>query len=139
MPQLTDKETSLIGKESAPRTAPYAVNEPMARFWCEMVEDPNPIYFDEEYARSTWLKEPFAPPAMLFTWGMQPVWPESQHESAISRLHLPRLHCDACGECDAGVFPAAPIRRSPHDHEPDRLDRRREDDADRQRALRNDA
>jgi acyl dehydratase len=61
----------------------------MARIWCEMVEDANPLYFDEEYARSTWLKEPFAPPAMLFTWGMQPVWPESQHESAISRLHLP--------------------------------------------------
>lgn len=89
MPQLTDEQTSLIGKESAPRPAPYAVNEPMARIWCEMVEDPNPIYFDEDYARSTWLKEPFPPPAMLFTWGMQPVWPESQHESAISRLHLP--------------------------------------------------
>jgi acyl dehydratase len=90
MPPLTDDQTSLIGKESAPRPAPYAINEPMARFWCEMVEDANPIYFDEEYARSTWLKEPFAPPAMLFTWGMQPVWPEEdRHESMISRLRLP--------------------------------------------------
>ena len=90
MPQLTDEQTSLIGNESAPRPAPYAINEPMARFWCEMVEDPNPIYFDEAYARSTWLKEPFAPPAMLFTWGMQPVWPEEdRYESMISRLQLP--------------------------------------------------
>jgi acyl dehydratase len=89
MPQLTDEQTSLIGEESASRPAPYAVNEAMARFWCEMVEDANPIYFDEGYAAKTWLKEPFAPPAMLFTWGMQPVWPEFQHESAISRLHLP--------------------------------------------------
>jgi uncharacterized protein len=90
MPQLTDEQTSLIGKESPPRPAPYAVNEPMARFWCEMVEDANPIFFDEAYAAATWLKEPFAPPAMLFTWGMQPVWPEvNRHESMISRLHFP--------------------------------------------------
>jgi len=90
MPQLTDEQTTLIGKESPPRPAPYAVNQAIARFWCEMVEDPNPIYFDEEYARSTWLKSPFAPPAMLFTWGMQPVWPEEdRHESMISRLSLP--------------------------------------------------
>src|SRR6266542_3516273 len=54
-----------------------------------MVEDRNSIYFDEEYARSTWLEAPFAPPAMLFTWGMQPVWPEEdRHESMISRLSL---------------------------------------------------
>jgi acyl dehydratase len=89
MPQLTDEHTVLIGKESPPRPAPYAINEAMARFWCEMVEDPNPIYFDEEYAAKTWLKEPFAPPAMLFTWGMQPVWPEGdRHESMISRLQF---------------------------------------------------
>ena len=76
MPQLTTEHTSLIGKESQPRSAAYAINDAMAHFWCEMVEDLNPIYFDEGYARGTWLKEPFAPPAMLFTWGMQPVWPE---------------------------------------------------------------
>jgi acyl dehydratase len=90
MPALTDVQTSLIGLESAPRAAPYPVNEAMARFWCEMVEDPNPIYFDEAYAATTWLKKPFAPPAMLFTWGMQPVWPEEdRHESMISRLQFP--------------------------------------------------
>lgn len=90
MPQLTDQHTALTGKESPPRPAPYAVNEAMARFWCEMVEDRNPIYFDGGYAAKTWLREPFAPPAMLFTWGMQPVWPEEdRHESMISRLQLP--------------------------------------------------
>jgi acyl dehydratase len=90
MPELTAEHSTLIGQESAPRPAPHAVNEAMARFWCEMVEDPNPIYFDETYARSTWHKRPFAPPAMLFTWGMQPVWPEeARHESMISRLEFP--------------------------------------------------
>lgn len=88
MPQLTDEQTALIGRESPQRPAPYAINEPMARFWCEMVEDANPIYFDEAYAGATWLKGTFAPPAMLFTWGMQPVWPEVEHETAISKLPL---------------------------------------------------
>ena len=90
MPQITDEHRALIGKESPPRPAPYAVNEAMARFWCEMVEDANPIYFDEAYARTTWLEGTFAPPSMLFTWGMQPVWPEEgRHESMISKLQLP--------------------------------------------------
>ena len=88
MPQLTDEQRSLIGRESAPREAPYAVNEAMARFWCEMVEDANPIYFDEEYARRTWLGGTCAPPAMLFTWGMEPVWPEVKRENMISKLQL---------------------------------------------------
>ena len=90
MPQLRDEHSSLIGIESPTRPAPYAVNEPMGRFWCEMVEDANPIYFDDEYSRTTWLEGTFAPPAMLFTWGMQPVWPKEQRrDSMISRLQLP--------------------------------------------------
>ncbi len=93
MPPITEKERALIGKESAPREAPCAVNQAMARFWCEMVEDPNPIYFDEAYARTTHLQGTFAPPTMLFTWGMQPVWPEVQLESPLAQLHLEG--CDA--------------------------------------------
>ena len=109
MPQLTDEHTSLIGRESPPRPAPYAINEAMARFWCEMVEDPNPIYFEEAYARGTWLKEPFAPPAMLFTWGMQPVWPEEdRHESMISRLQFPG--CSATLAVNATQEYAQPLR-----------------------------
>lgn len=88
MPQLTDRQRALISKETQPRAAPYTVNPAMARFWCEMVEDPNPIYFEDAYARTTWLGGTFAPPAMLFTWGMPPVWPEEERESPISGLQL---------------------------------------------------
>lgn len=88
MPVITEEQRALIGKEMAPRPATYPVNEVMARFWCEMVEDANPIYFDESYARSTWLEGPLAPPAMLFTWAMAPVWPEEERESPISALDL---------------------------------------------------
>jgi acyl dehydratase len=88
MATLTSEQRALIGKETAPYAAPYAINEPMARFWCEMVEDPNPIYFDEAYARTTWLQGTFAPPAMLFTWGRPPVWPEVRREPLVEQLAL---------------------------------------------------
>lgn len=88
MPAITEKQRALIGRESEPRPAPYAVNQPMARHWCEMVEDANPIYFDEAYARTTWLQGTFAPPAMLYTWGRQPVWPEEAWESPTAQLKL---------------------------------------------------
>ena len=88
MPVLTETHRSLIDKETAPQPLPEAVNIAMARHWCEMVEDANPIYFDEECARDSWLKERFAPPTMLYTWRMAPVWPEREEESALSGLEL---------------------------------------------------
>lgn len=88
MPVLTDQQKALIGKATAPRPAPEAVNPAMARHWCEMVEDANPIYFDEAYAAATWLQGTFAPPTMLFTWQMPPPWPEVERESALGGLDL---------------------------------------------------
>ena len=88
MPVLTENHRAMIGKETAPQPLPEAVNIAMARHWCEMVEDANPIYFDADYVRDTWLEEPFAPPTMLFTWKMAPVWPERGEVSALSGLEL---------------------------------------------------
>jgi acyl dehydratase len=88
MATIDQRQRALIGKELSHRDAPYGVNEAMARFWCEMVEDANPIYFDEAYAGATWLEGTFAPPAMLFTWIMQPVWPEVERETVVGRLAL---------------------------------------------------
>lgn len=86
MPVLTSQQQALVGKESEPVAAPYVINEAMARHWCEMVEDENPIYFDEAYARKTWLQSTFAPPAMLFTWGRHPVWPPSERKPVVDDL-----------------------------------------------------
>ena len=88
MPTISDAQRALIGRETPPVDAPYAINEPMARFWCEMVEDANSIYFDEAYARRTWLQGTFAPPAMLYTWGRPPVWPPVERESLVDQLAL---------------------------------------------------
>jgi acyl dehydratase len=88
MPELTQRQRDLVGWESQPRQSPYPVNEAMARFWCEMVEDANPIYFDEAYARSTWLEGTLAPPAMLFTWGRPMLWPPVETKGAVDELAL---------------------------------------------------
>jgi len=88
MPTITERQRALIGRESERREAPNRINEAMARFWCEMVEDANPVYFDEAYARATWLQGTFAPPAMLITWMMPPPWPETRRESVITQLAL---------------------------------------------------
>jgi acyl dehydratase len=95
MPVLTEQQKGLIGIESEPRPAAYPVNEIMAQFWCEMVEDANPIYFDEGYARSTWLKGKFAPPPMILIWRMAPVWPERTQANPLSKLGLEEAGCTA--------------------------------------------
>jgi acyl dehydratase len=88
MTQTAAGEQDLIGRETVPFATPLAVNEAMARFWCEMVEDDNPIYFDEDYAGSTWLGGTFAPPAMLYTWGRPLLHPAAERESATDKLDL---------------------------------------------------
>jgi acyl dehydratase len=96
MPALTEEQKALVGVETEPRPAAYPVNEIMAQFFCEMVEDSNPVYFDEGYARSTWLKGTFAPPPMLLIWRMAPVWPpRNEDENLIGKLGLEALGCTA--------------------------------------------
>jgi len=86
----------VIGVESEPRAAAYPVNEIMAQFFCEMVEDANPVYFDAGYARSTWLKGKIAPPPMLLIWRMGPVWPvREEGENPVSKLGLEAAGCTA--------------------------------------------
>ncbi len=41
-----------LARESEAEPAPLAVTEHLIRHWCEAVEDGNPLYLDEAYARS---------------------------------------------------------------------------------------
>ncbi|MEE9279454.1 MAG: MaoC family dehydratase N-terminal domain-containing protein [Myxococcota bacterium] len=77
MAELKPEQKALIGVESEPRPYGGVINESMARFWSQMVEDHNPIYFDEAYGRTTWLGGRIAPPTMLVTWGSSASWPPS--------------------------------------------------------------
>ena len=53
-----------------PSSAPDAVNIPMIRHWVDAMDDHNPVYLDEEFAKTTRFGGIVAPPAMLQTWTM---------------------------------------------------------------------
>jgi uncharacterized protein len=72
---LSEKDRGLIGRESAPIYAPDEVCRPMIRHWVEAVEDTNPLYTDEEYARSSKYGGIIAPPQMMMVWCMPRMWP----------------------------------------------------------------
>src|SRR4051794_39883346 len=50
-----------------------AITSSSIRLWCEVLEDANPIYYDEAFAASTRYGEIIAPPtmAMIWTWRLE--------------------------------------------------------------------
>lgn len=72
---LSEKDKALIGKEGEPLHAPDAVCKCMIRHYCEMMEDANPLYTDEEYAKKSKYKGIIAPFQMLMVWCMPRMWP----------------------------------------------------------------
>jgi acyl dehydratase len=62
--------------ESEPEPAPLVVNEYVIRHWCETLEDGNPLYLDEAYARTQGLPGVVAPPGSIMTAFTTPFrWP----------------------------------------------------------------
>jgi uncharacterized OB-fold protein len=67
---LLDEARSFLGGEPGPlRVGRDPVNLPMVHHWCQALDDQNPAYLDEEFARET-RGHLIAPPAMLQTWTM---------------------------------------------------------------------
>ncbi len=60
------KSLSLLG----PQTGPDPVNMPMIHHWVDAFDDRNPVYQDEEFAKSTRFGGVVAPQATLQTWTM---------------------------------------------------------------------
>ena len=44
------------------------------RHWCEVMQDPNPLYSDEEFARKSKYGGIIAPPAMVQTWSLDDMY-----------------------------------------------------------------
>lgn len=62
--------------ESTPEEAPLEVNEYLIRHWCETLEDGNPLYLDEEFAKSQGYRGLVAPPGSVMTAFAMPFrWP----------------------------------------------------------------
>ena len=69
--ELRERPEKYIGQPMGPPSvAPDAVNVPMIRHWVDALDDRNPVYEDEAFARKTRFGGLVAPPAMLQTWTM---------------------------------------------------------------------
>jgi len=70
-PQIPDFAKAWLGDVSEPGWGGYPVSEAQILYWCDMVEDSNPLYVDGDYARQGRYGGVIAPPVGLITWGMQ--------------------------------------------------------------------
>lgn len=77
---LYDELRELVGKGGTPVTGPDQVCKQMIRHWCEAMEDANPLYSDEDFARKSRYGNIISPPAMVQAWSFEPVWPDGQEK-----------------------------------------------------------
>ncbi len=82
---------AMVGQEGEDRNALDEVSKPMIRHWCAAMQDSNPLYTDEEYAKKSKYGGIIAPPQMLLTWTMPPLWPPSEHPPHPFELFLEKL------------------------------------------------
>lgn len=82
--ELPPAVRSLIGVESDPLEGPDEVCKPMIRHWCEMVEDANPLYTDDEYAKDSDFGEVISPSVMARIWTMLPWWSPQPYQEDLS-------------------------------------------------------
>lgn len=67
---------AMEGKESEPKAGNDRVNEAMIRHWCEAMQDANPAYTDESFARTGPYGGVIAPPTMVQAYCTPILWPK---------------------------------------------------------------
>lgn len=65
---MPDFAKEWLGQVSPPSWGAYPISEVQIMYWCDMVEDANPLYAEGEYARSSRHGGVIAPPMGLITW-----------------------------------------------------------------------
>jgi acyl dehydratase len=71
-----------LAQEPEPRPCPVEACEHLIRHWCEALEDGNPLYLDEEYAKSRGFRGLIAQPGMIVSTLTVPFrwpWPPKDH------------------------------------------------------------
>ncbi|MCG8632342.1 MAG: MaoC family dehydratase N-terminal domain-containing protein [Desulfobacterales bacterium] len=77
---IYDDIKAMTGRESKPHFGADRVNPAMIRHWCEAMEDGNPLYTDEAFAGKSKYGAIVAPPQMVMTYTMPPLWPKAERE-----------------------------------------------------------
>jgi acyl dehydratase len=109
MGDLYDDLKELIGKEGPPVNSVDEVCTQVIRHWCEAIEDDNPLYTDEEYARKSKYGRIIAPPTMVVAFHQAPLWPDGQearwrHPEKLSRKEPLSPHEVAMEKLDEAGF-----------------------------------
>jgi acyl dehydratase len=85
LPEASKQRLLELTEESAADPAPLEVDEYLIRHWCETLEDGNPLYLDEDYARSLGFDRLVAPIGSVMTTFVMPFrwpWPPAEREPA---------------------------------------------------------
>ncbi len=78
MTGTADTEAPEFQKIYKLEVAVIPTNKPMIRHWCEAMEDGNPVYTDEKYARTTKYGGIIAPPQMAQAYCIPVLWPKKE-------------------------------------------------------------
>ena len=78
MSQVIEEVQALVGEESDIQVCKDDVNKSMIRHWCEAMEDGNPLYTDEEYAKQSKYGGIIAPPQMVQAFSTPALWPKKE-------------------------------------------------------------
>ena len=77
MSQVIEEVQAMVGEESEVQVCKDDVNKAMIRHWCEAMEDGNPLYTDEAYAKQSKYGGIIAPPQMVQAFSTPPLWPKT--------------------------------------------------------------
>jgi acyl dehydratase len=79
----------MVGVATEPRTAGTVVSAARIQLFAALIHDPNPSYWDAEFAAKTW-GALLAPPALLMGWLIPPPWlPTGEPRVASIALRVP--------------------------------------------------
>ena len=73
-----DEVQAMVGQESELQVCKDDMNKAMIRHWCEAMEDANPLYTDEAYAKKSEHGGIIAPPQMVQAFSTPPLWPKRE-------------------------------------------------------------
>ncbi|GHH96769.1 MaoC family dehydratase [Neobacillus kokaensis] len=91
MPLTEEKLKQFVGIDSELIEGPDTVCKEMIRHWCEVMEDTNPLYQDEEYAQKSQFGGIIAPPMQVQVYTMSPLWPKADREPNSMELLVEEL------------------------------------------------
>ncbi len=80
MSNVYEKLKAMVGEASELIASVDKVDRATIRHWCEAIQDGNPMYTDEAYAENSKYKGIIAPPQMVQSYTMKPIWPKSEEK-----------------------------------------------------------